>query len=283
MFGRTIAFRIVIAVSAALLIVPVANAETESFEKAYEVNPGTRFEILNRDGGIDITGWGQNSIEIHAVKKTRWGGKLENVSIEVSPGQDFRVETIHVVRNPKVSVRYDIKVPFNVVIKSVQTSNGEIELEGTHGDTEIITSNGTIEVEDAEGDINASTSNGTIEIKGVNGYVNARTSNGAISVEQTKGVVDLETSNGAIEVEVRGVRGKGTRLRTSNGAIELKIDAMLNIDLDAKTSNGKITVEDLEVVVQEISKTSLRGRLGEGGSRVSCRTSNGAIELRSLK
>ncbi len=142
-----------------------------------------------------------------------------------------------------MSVDYDIKVPFNVIVKSVGTSNGAIELKGTHGDTEISASNGTIAVEDSKGDIDARTSNGTIEIKDVTGYVSAR---------------------------------------TSNGAIELNIDPALDIDLEAKTSNGKITVKDLEVVVQEISKTSLRGRLGEGGKKVSCRTSNGAIELSSL-
>ena len=57
-----------------------------------------------------------------------------------------------------------------------------------------------------------------------------------------------------------------------------------NSHSDNQISNsGKITVEDLEVVVQEISKTTLRGRLGKGGKKVSCRTSNGVIELIRLK
>jgi hypothetical protein len=267
---------------AALLIVPPANAETETFDKTYDVSPGTRFEIINRDGGIDISGWNQDRIKIHAVKKTRWGGKLTNVAIEVSPGADFKIETIHVVKNPKVSVSYDIKVPFKAIVQKVRTSNGAIDLEGTHGDTGIHTSNGTIEVEGAEGDIDANTSNGSIEIEDVKGYVSARTSNGSISVEETTGIVEIETSNGTIDAEVRGVGENGTRLRTSNGAIEVEIDARLNVDLEAKTSNGKITVEGLDVVVREISKTSLRGKLGTGGKKISCRTSNGAVKLRSI-
>jgi len=282
MFRRTNVSFMFLAV-AALLLVPLANAETETFDKTYDVSPGIQFEILNRDGSIDITGWDQNRITIHAVKKTRWGGKLENVAIEVLSGADFRVETIHVIKKPKVSVNYDIKVPFNVVVKSVRTSNGAIDLEGTRGDTEISTSNGTIEVEGSEGNVDANTSNGSIEIEDVKGYVSARTSNGSISVEDTTGIVELETSNGTIHAEVREVGEHGTRLRTSNGAIEVEIDSSLNIDLEAKTSNGKITVDDLEVVVKEISKTSLRGKLGDGGKKISCRTSNGAIELKSLK
>ena len=129
MFRKTILFCLCIAV-AGLFIVPAIGAETETFDRVYDVSPGTIFEILNRDGSIDISGWDQSRIKINAVKKTRWGGKLENVTIEVSTGADFRVETIHVVRNPKVSVDYDIKVPFNVIVKSVGTSNGAIELSG---------------------------------------------------------------------------------------------------------------------------------------------------------
>ena len=249
----------------------------------YFVSPGTGFDILYRVGLFDISGWVQDWLIIHAVKKTRWGGKLENVAIEVLSGADFRVETIHVVRNPKVSVNYDIKVPFNVVVKSIQTSNGAIDLEETRGDTEIRTSNGTIEVEGSEGNIGANTSNGSIEIEDVKGYVSARTSNGSISIEGTTGIVELETSNGTIDAEVREVGEHGTRLRTSNGAIKVEIDPALNIDLEAKTSNGKISVEDLEVVVKEMSKTALRGKLGDGGRKVSCRTSNGAIKLKILK
>lgn len=268
---------------AVLLIAPVVNAATESFDEAYEISPGTRFEILNRDGSIDITGWDKSRIEVHAIKKTRWGGKLENVEINVLPGLEFRVETVHVVKNPKVSVSYDVKVPFNLIVKRIRTSNGEIELEGTHGDIEVETSNGAIEIEGSEGDIDASTSNGTIDIEDVKGYVSAHTSNGTIRVKRTTGVVVLETSNGSIETEVRGLKGNGLRIRTSNGAIELKFDAGLNADIEAKTSNGKIKLDDVEVLVKEISKSSLRGKIGTGGKKILCRTSNGTIVLKSLK
>jgi len=269
--------------AAVVFIVPVVNADTETFEKTYDVNPGTRFEIINHDGGIEITGWDQNRIDIHAIKKTRWGGKLKNVAIDVSPGENFRVETIPIVKKPKVSVHYNIKMPYTVIVRHVSTSNGRIELEGTRGNIEVITSNGAIEVDGSEGDIDASTSNGAIELEGVKGFVSAHTSNGAIDVERTAGVIALKTSNGSIEADVLGVRGDGVRLHTSNGAIHLRVDPGLNIDLEAKTSNGKITVEDLEVVVKEITKTSLKGRLGKGGTKVSCRTSNGAIDLKRLK
>ncbi|MEN8245644.1 MAG: hypothetical protein ABFS43_12165 [Thermodesulfobacteriota bacterium] len=73
--------------------------------------------------------------------------------------------------------------------------------------------------------------------------------------------------------------------RINHGGIEITGWDQNRIDIHAvkRTRYGKITVEDLEVVVKEITKTSLKGRLGKGGRKVSCRTSNGAIELSSLK
>ena len=73
------------------------------------------------------------------------------------------------------------------------------------------------------------------------------------------------------------------RVSTSNGAIELNLASDLNADLEAKTSNGKIKLDDLEVVVKEISKNILRGKIGKGGKKISCQTSNGGIVLKKLK
>jgi len=225
-------------------IVSLVSADTETFDETYEVSSGTLFEIRNRNGSVNIQGWDRSQIKVHAAKKTHWGGKLENVEIQVSEGPDFKIETIHLVKNPRVSVSYDLRVPLSVIVKFVRTSNGKIELEATHGDTEVEASNGKIEVKDAVGDINAHTSNGAIEIKDVKGFISAH---------------------------------------TSNGAIELNLASDLNVDLEAKTSNGKIKLDDLEVVVKEISKNTLRGKIGKGGKKISCRTSNGRIVLKKLK
>jgi hypothetical protein len=265
------------------IVVSTVNADTETFDETYDIGPGSEFEIRNRDGKIEIQGWDGDQIKVHAIKKTRSSGKLENVKIQVSPGAVFKVETIHLVYNPKVSVSYDIRVPLNVKVKRVMTSNGKIVLEKTQGDTEVETSNGKIVVEDVTGNINASTSNGAIEIEGVKGFVTANTSNGAIDVEGVDGVIELETSNGAIEAEVQAVGDNGLRVRTNNGKIELYFASDLNVDIEAKTSNNDIELDEIEVVAQEISRNRLRGKIGSGGKMVSIKTSNGGITLRRLK
>ncbi len=257
-------------------------AATETFDETYDVKPETRLELRNHNGGVKIQKWGRSNLKVQATKKTRWGGKLENVEIKVTPGDNFTIETVHLVRNPKVSVTYDIYVPESLIVAHVRTSNGRIELKGTRGDTIAETSNGKIKIEDAIGNVEAHTSNGAIEIEDVKGFVSAHTSNGSIEVEGTSGVEELETSNGAIDAEVPAIGENGLRVRTSNGAIELALASELNANIEVRTSNGKIKLEDFEVMVKEISKSSLRGRIGKGGKKISSRTTKGRIVIKKL-
>ena len=254
------------------ILVSSVIAVTETFEETYEIASGSVFEIRNRDGKIRIEGWNGGQVKVRAVKESRWGGKLDNVKIQVLPGEHFYIETIHLVDNPKVSVSFDIQVPIDVKIERVITSNGKIVLDRTHGDTTVESSNGKIEIEDAVGNISASTSNGAISINRVKGFVSAETSNGAIEVEGVEGVVSLETSNGAIRADVR----------TNNGKIEINLASDLNADIEAKTSNSNIELDGIEVVAREISRSRLRGKIGEGGKKIICKTSNGAIILGKL-
>ncbi len=196
-----------------LVFISSAIAETETFEEAYKIDSGAVFEIRNRDGKIRIEGWDGDEVMVRAIKKARWGGKLDNVKIQVLPGERFSIETIHLINNPKVSVSFDVRVPIDVKVEHANTSNGKIAIMKTHGDTNVESSNGKIEINDVVGNISASTSHGAISINQVKGFVSAETSNGAINVEGVEGVVLLETSNGAIDAEVPAIGNNGLSVR----------------------------------------------------------------------
>jgi DUF4097 and DUF4098 domain-containing protein YvlB len=258
-----------------------AHAATEIFDETYQVKPGTRLELRNQNGPVTVQGWGQPDVRVTAEKKTRWGGKLEDVEIRVTVGETMTIETIHLVKNPKVSVTYDVRVPTGVIVGDVRTSNGKIEINGTQGNATVETSNGKIEIEHVRGDIEARTSNGKIEMEDVHGWVRAETSNGRIEIENVAGIQNLETSNGSIVAEIPAMH-EDVRVRTSNGSLELHLSPDLSVDIELRTSNGKIAVRDLEIVTSEISETKLKGKIGNGGPTLHGKTSNGSIEILRL-
>ena len=96
-------------------------------------------------------------------------------------------------------------------------------------------------------------------------------------------MISLETSNGAIDADVPAIGDNGLRVRTNNGKIELALASDLNADIEAQTSNSAIEFDGIEVIASEVSRNRLHGRIGRGGTTISCKTSNGAIILGRLK
>ncbi len=276
-------FLVVLLLISQSLIGAAATKDTETFQKTYDVEPGINVNIYNINGKVEVSKWEKDELEVIAIKETRRGKEeLDKVKIEVTTNGDVEVKTKYIEKRAKVSVHYEIKVPGDVVLGNIESSNGLIYVEGTKGPSVLKTSNGRIEAKDVDGDLNLSTSNGAIRVENVRGYVNARTSNGSINIKETEGILEVKTSNGSIEVEIPGIRGDNVDLVTSNGSIDVYIDVGLDVDIEMDTSNGRIKLHDMELSVSEIKKTYVKGKLGKGGSRVKIRTSNGSIDLYKL-
>lgn len=258
--------------------------ETEEFNRAVPAEPGSGLAVVNRNGGVNVSAWGEDYIAVTAVKRTVYGREeLAKVRIEVTEGDPLRIETVHTGMNVRASVDYTIRLPSGVVLRRVESSNGPIELHRVRvAGTELRTSNGPVVVDGAPGsDLAAASSNGGIDLSGVEGYVTATTSNGGITVEDCGGIAGLKTSNGPISTEISAVRGDVT-ISSSNGGIALRLAEDLNARVVATTSNGRVTVGDLPLRVSESTGTSVSGLLGVGGPTITVTTSNGGINLSGL-
>ena len=277
---------LVMFVIVAIILAPLGAAgtkHTEKFHQMYTVKPGTKIEVYNINGNIEISKWDKDDVEVNALKSTRVGkDELEKVKIDVTTNGDMEIRTKYLEKKAKVSVNYEIKVPATVVVARVENSNGKIELKGTKGPSKLRTSNGKINVEDADGHIEAETSNGKIDIEDVSGYVNVRTSNGSIDISGTAGISKVITSNGSINVEVPDIKGDEVEIKTSNGSIDVYISTELDADIEMDTSNGRVKLHDIELADSEVKKTYVEGRLGKGGVRIYIDTSNGSINLYKL-
>ena len=71
-------------------------------------------------------------------------------------------------------------------------------------------------------------------------------------------------------------------ISTSDGSVTLALPDAFNAELDAHTGDGSVHMQDLQVsnVTGEITRHSVRGRLGAGGSTVRVRTGDGSITLK---
>jgi hypothetical protein len=233
----------------------------EDFHYSYALNPGGKIEVENQNGGIDISGWDQNTVDISGTKYANTPDRLKDVRVEISHTPDLvTIRTIPPVEHwGNSGVRYSIRVPRRTELARIASSNGPLHVDSIDGAARLHTSNGPIRGNGITGSLDIGTSNGRIELTDVNGPVTARTSNGAI---------DLSFD------AVREVRAS-----TSNGAISLRLPAEPAAALRARTSNGAIH-SDFDVTAHGlISKHSLEGAIGAGGPLLDLSTSNGSIRL----
>lgn len=238
---------------ASLLFAPVAaRAEvSETFTTTKALSKTGVVSVSNTNGGIKITGWDREEVELVAVKTASNERALAGIEIRISSTPDrFAVES----RMPESSwwswgrsgsVRYELRVPRTASIDEVESVNGSVEL------TDLA------------------------------GKVRADTVNGAIRATNIGPDASLDTVNGSIRVVMASLReGSRAECETVNGSIVLSLPENACVDLRADTVNGSIRNDfGLPAPERKPGGGTFHGILGNGGSRVMASTVNGSIRF----
>ena len=213
--------------------------EQEEFQMNFPLRSGGRLVLENYNGSVEITGWDQESVEIHGTKFANTKEQLKEVRIDGSAvsADSVIVQTVpQMARRGNTGAHYVIGLPRCVQLERITSSNGSARVDGREGPAKIQTSNGAVRIGQHKGNLDLSTSNGSIEIRTVSGSVTARTSNGRISVDEAFGSLDTSTSNGSIVATLAETPADKTqRFTTTNGGIELTVKSRLLSDLRVST------------------------------------------------
>jgi Putative adhesin len=177
----------------------------------------------------------------------------------------------------------DIRVPSALNLK-INTSNGEITLDGPAHRLEASTSNDPITVQHVgQAELKLETSNGPISVSDAQGPINASTSNASLKLSNANQVrADLETSNGSITVErVNFAPDSSSTITTSNAPITVRaVDAPSGLSIHGDTSNDSL---DVNLPGFDVNLERDRFDAKQGGSNVATlelSTSNALISLR---
>jgi hypothetical protein len=181
-------------------------------------------------------------------------------------------------RPPTLNVT--IKVPAGVRL-AVHSGNGDVSVTGAHAELIARSGNGRVRVTGTAGEVDAASGNGEVTVESVRGPVRANSGNGDVRVTTVQGPVSATSGNGDLLVRMTELRAASDmEFTTGNGRIEVTVPAEFNADIDASTGNGGIRTDFPIQVSGRISKTRLRGTIGQGGRRLRLVTGNGEIEIR---
>lgn len=237
----------VAALFALALAIPVHAEVKEEFHKTVPLNADGRVSLDNVNGGVEITGWNKNEVQIDAVKSASDQQKLNDISIEVrGSGGSVEIETKFAkkVNNNPGGVTYTLHVPQNARIDKINLVNGSLTAQKLTGE------------------------------------ITADLVNGKVQASELTGSADLATVNGTIEANYSSLASvREIKLKSVNGTIDLKLPQSPNADVSASTVNGGISTDfPLQVKGKWVGK-NMSGTLGSGGVHIELSNVNGSIHL----
>lgn len=231
----------------------------EEFHQTYPLSPTGRVLLENLNGGVKISVWDRNEVQVDAVKRAYNRERLAEATIEINASPDsVRIRTRYPGRNqiftdnekgrynnPAI-VDYAVSVPRQARLESIELVNGSLEITGV------------------EGDVKASSVNGKVVARGLMGEARLTTVNG-----------NLEATFSRLD------ESKPISLGSVNGNVSLTIPSNSNAVVRANTVHGGITNEfGLEVTHGNYVGHELYGQIGTGGPRIKLGNVNGGIQIR---
>jgi hypothetical protein len=253
----------------ALTALPAAGQQTQTgdnFNWTGKVATGRWIRVKNLNGSITVAAANSDNVEVVATKHYKrgdpsvvrfttdtYGGDVvvcalwgDNSSCN-DHGYNVRGDrNDRRMRNNDVSVEFRVMVPRGVKV-SVQTVNGDVNVDGVTAEVDAGTVNGEVAVATTGGRVNASNVNGAVRAK-------------LGKIDDSAGAMKFETVNGDVIVEFNGEFGGDVDLETVNGSLNTNFEMTVSGRLDPK---------------------HLRAHIGKpGGPRIKLETVNGNVELR---
>lgn len=173
-----------------------------------------------------------------------------------------------------------------------------IRATGTKGRLSADAGSGSVRVENGAGELDVDTGSGSTTVNGFtgrsitvdagSGSVNARevtverfevdVGSGSVRVEGVAADnLTIDTGSGGVELWLTKVP-RDTEIDTGSGSVRLELPAGTNADVDIETGSGGIS-SDFPVTMEQVRRRELRGRIGQGGSRITVSTGSGGVRL----
>jgi DUF4097 and DUF4098 domain-containing protein YvlB len=178
-------------------------------------------------------------------------------------------------RHRLCSGEFVINVPRNLDLARLETSGGDLNVNGIAGRVEAQSGGGKLHLDDIGGAVTAETGGDTIDIGTVAGDLRLETGGGRINIANAKGMVTATTGGGNI---VLASAARGATLEAGGGNIDVR---KCGGKLIVSTGGGNIELGDISGPV-EIQTGGGSIRLGWAKGVVRAETGAGRIELNGV-
>jgi DUF4097 and DUF4098 domain-containing protein YvlB len=272
-------------------VVVDSQAHITREEKRFTVSGVPDLTLTTFDGSIEVHSGGAGNTVLVEIEKR--GATQEGIDqLHVETHQDGNRITVEVKRPSREVVFFGIgTTPTARLIVTMpregnltaKSGDGSIRVDAVKGRLELRTSDGSIRARDVAGQMTFATGDGSVTLEGAHGDLDIDTGDGSVTVAGTLGAVKLHTGDGSITLHAEsGSSMSGDwSVTTGDGSVSLYLPSDFGAELDAHTGDGSIRNELRLGAEGEVSKRTIRARLGSGGKTLRIRTGDGSIRLKS--
>ncbi len=227
-------WQVLLACIGALLGPRALQAQQATPLRGFAAAPDVRMRIFVPTGRVRVGVWDRDSIAISGTigkaSSMFGGGTRAYVKFGVEPlrtGDSKLAEADWVVTIPRKAHLW------------VKLTNGEIETDGTSGETELYAIGGRITVRRASGVVSVESIDAAVTLDDVSGDVRVRGGKAAVVLRNVRGTASVATISG--RVSIAGTRAPDCRVETIGGDIE--IDAVPDgVTWELQTHSGAIAL-----------------------------------------
>ena len=253
------------------------------------VRTGSRLELDNFEGTVDVTTWNRSAVRVQATHESR-----TDIEVDVSgPVVSIRSSG----RHGQDEVEYRLTVPAAIDLEitghsgsiSADGTTGRISIETVEGSIKVRGGTGIISLHSVEGGVMLSGARGRIEINSVDGDIRLSDIAGEIQAEAVDGEIDLDgieseeveanTVDGSITY--RGVIKDGGRYRfaSHDGDVTVTVP-QISAAVTVSTFDGEFCSDFPVTLTNTRSGKRMSFTLGSGSARLELESFDGVIELR---
>jgi DUF4097 and DUF4098 domain-containing protein YvlB len=285
-------------VVAALAAGTAVRASDHNTDQQVNADPRGIVEVSNFSGRIDVSGWDQPQVSVHASMSS----DVNNVDVRSDHGRTTVTVRMHGMSFGGGEADLNIKIPKGSEL-DVTSVSADINSKGIVGAQRLKTVSGSIRADISQSDVEAKTVSGSVALHGDGkpASLHVTSISGGIRVEHGAGDLEATTVSGDLDVQLDP--GRSVRVRTTSGRMNIQGKLSKDADVDAQTVSGDVKLHaapeggyDYELSTfsgdirncfnLEPEKTSryapgerLSGSRGSGGAHVRVKTMSGLIDM----
>lgn len=208
-----------------------------------------------------------------------------DITLHTSSG-DVRLEDATCTRAALDSQYGDIALARVSGSVEVKTSSGSVDASVVGGNSAKLESGyGDVQLREFTGDAVATSSSGSVTLTKVRGTCDARSGYGEVKIDGVLTQVTSSSQSGSVRVTAQPGSKPAAEwsLESGYGNVVLTLPNDIGFDLSVKTGYGDLDI-DVPVLVEAGAlkdKRSIRGKVGEGGQRISLKTSSGNVQVKT--